>query len=134
MWGARKETTKGISMIRLLVWNHVSTILLFISKHGHNGPSSQWAGQSGARQKPSPKSNPHLNADGTAPALPATTAPLGARSLHDPPMGGGPERGKTRRPRYNDKTRRPASRLHDPSTGHQDGPDPVMPRLAHAES
>ena len=54
--------------------------------------------------------------------------------LHDPLMGGGPEWGKTRRPWYNDKMRRPASRFHDPSAGHQDGPDPVMPRLAHAES
>ena len=84
--------------------------------------------------------SPHIfkltlkDADGMAPTRPATAAPLGARSLHNPPMGGSPERGKTRRPRYNDKTRRPASRFHDPSAGHQDGPDPVMPRLAQAES
>ena len=84
--------------------------------------------------------SPHLSkltlkdANGTTPMRPATAAPLGARSLHDPPMGGGPERGKTRRLWCNDKTRRPASRFHDPSAGHQDGPDPVTPRLAHAES
>ena len=44
--------------------------------------------------------SPHLSkpplkdANGTAPTRPATAAPLGARSLHDPPMGSGPERGK----------------------------------------
>ena len=32
VWGVRKRTTKGISMTRLLVWNHVSTIPLFIGK------------------------------------------------------------------------------------------------------
>ena len=78
--------------------------------------------------------SPHLfkltlkDADGTAPTRPATAAPHGARSLHDPPMGGSPERGKTRRSRYNDKTRRPASRFYSASTpvDHQDGPDPVI--------
>ena len=79
-------------------------------------------------------SKPHINADGTAPTRPANAVPLGARSLHDPPMRGGLERGKTRRPRYNDNMRRSASRFHDASAGHQDMPDPVMPRLAHAES
>ena len=73
-------------------------------------------------------------ANGMAPTRPATAAPLGARSLHDPPMGGGPEWRKTRHPRYNDKTRRPALRFHDPSAGHQDGPDPVTPCLVHTES
>jgi hypothetical protein len=79
----------------------------------HNTPiyRQTWAltvpAVSGPAKRGTPKAltepNPLLNADGTAPARRATTAPLGARSLHDPPMGGGPERGKTRRPRYNDK-------------------------------
>ena len=103
VWGVRKRTSEWNSMICSPVRNHVSATPYLYANVGTNGPSSQWAGQSGAHQKPSPKPNPHLNADGTAPARPATAAPLGARSLHDPPMGGGPEWGKTRRPWYNDK-------------------------------
>ena len=35
MWGVRKRTGEWNSMIRLLVWNHVSTIPLFIGQRRH---------------------------------------------------------------------------------------------------
>ena len=35
MWGVREKTSEWNSMIRLLVWNHVSTIPLFIGQRRH---------------------------------------------------------------------------------------------------
>ena len=44
MWGVRKRTGEWNSMIRILVWNHVSTNPLFIGQQRHRWPqqSASW--------------------------------------------------------------------------------------------
>ena len=54
VWGVRESTTKGISMIRLLMWNHVSTTPQFIGKRGHKQPQQSVGRPNGAHQEPSP--------------------------------------------------------------------------------
>ena len=92
VWGVRKRTTKGISMIRFTcVEPCIHNTPIYRQTGTQTAPAPNGSVKQGTTKVLTKPNSPLFNAKGLSLARRKAAAPLGARSPHDQPMRGGPE-------------------------------------------